>query len=105
MVIGIGCTPFCGSQQECATCYNGSGKVSSHHRVCPSNHLRASLSSSSSVGLLKGNHPCRFPRPASDPLCLCASCCSCTARLHLAGHPSSIYLISSKKMRLILRSF
>src|SRR3954467_9066476 len=75
-----------------------------HHRVCPSNHLRASLSSPLSVGLLKGNHPCCFPRPASNPLCLSASCCSCTARPHLAGHPSSIYLSSSQKMRLILIS-
>src|SRR5205807_3156738 len=24
-------TPFCGEQQDCATCYNGSGKVSSQH--------------------------------------------------------------------------
>src|SRR5438128_707825 len=55
------------------------------------------LSSPSSVGLLKGNHPCRFPRPASDTLCLSASCCSCTARPHLAGHPSSVYLSSSQK--------
>src|SRR5437588_4903980 len=45
----------------------------------------------------KGNQPCRFPRPASDTLCLSASCCSCTARLNLSGHPSSIYLSSSQK--------
>src|SRR5438105_7778127 len=24
-------TPFCGEQKDCATCYNGSGKVSSQH--------------------------------------------------------------------------
>ena len=46
----------------------------------------------------KGNQPCSFPRRASDTLCLSASCCSCTARPNLSGHPSNIYLSSSKKI-------
>src|SRR5207249_4025711 len=44
-----------------------------------------------------GNQPCRFPRRASDTLCLCTSCCSCTGRPNLADHPSSVYLSSSQK--------
>ena len=55
------------------------------------------LSSPSSVCLLKGNQPCRFPRRAFDTLCLSAPCCSCSGRPHLAGHPSNVYLSSSQK--------
>src|SRR5947207_10215355 len=98
-------TPFCDEQKDCATCYNGSGKVSSQHLLSARPSPSLPFQSPESLPLFafirwpperKSSMPFPPPRIRSFvPLCVLLFL---HRKAHLAGHSSSIYLISSKKM-------
>ena len=83
---------FLHRQKDCATCYNGSIKVSSQQLLSagPSpaslSPLIRSLPIFVFIRSLEGDQPCSFPRPASGAFYVSYSCCSCNRELHLPGH-------------------